>query len=245
MENFISKFISKKELEIILSKLKKFEDEDVKSNIFLEQYSTNDVVASELAWFIFMNDKMNDKNNMINNADFGFIDLGSGTGILGISLLFYGFKIIFIEKDVNAVNVLKQNLNYIITEYDEYFKSINFDVKNNFVIINKDINDLDESFFVNYKNFYVIMNPPFGAVKKNKHADKNFLEKAFNFNKVYSIHNFESEKTLNFLKSISSDFNFSFKILFEKDFIIKKQHFFHKKNKKTIKVIVVLFEKNK
>ncbi len=242
MENFISKFISKKELEIVLSKLKKFEDEDVKSNVFLEQYSTNDVIASELAWFIFMNDK----NNLPDKySDFGFVDLGSGTGILGISLLFYGFKVIFVEKDVDAVNVLKQNLDYIINKYDEYFKSIDFDVKNNFIIINKDVNDLDENFFINHKNFYVVMNPPFGAVKKNKHADKIFLEKAFNFNKIYSIHNFESEKTLNFLKSISNDFNFSFKILFEKNFIIKKQHFFHKKNKKIIKVIVAVFEKNK
>ncbi len=229
-------FISKKELEIILSKLIKFEDleRNDKNSILLEQYSTNDIVASDLLWHIYMNEK-NNKN---------FIDFGCGTGILGIGLLFFDFKIVFVEKDINAIEVLKQNLNFIFKEYEEYFKINNIDVKNNYVIINKDVNDLDEDFFLKYKSFFVVMNPPFGVKVKN--ADKNFLKVAFNFDKVYSIHNYNDsfkQKFFSFLDSFCKDYGFNYKVLFKKDFVIKKQYSFHKKSKKTIGVIVILYEK--
>ncbi len=235
-------FISKKELEILLSKLIKFEDLDEK-NVFLEQYSTDSIVASEFLWYIFMNEYSDFENNVFE----GFIDLGSGTGILGLGLLFFGFKIVFVEKDVNAINVLKQNLNFIFEEYEEYFKINNIDVKNNFVILNEDVNFLDENFFEKYKNFYVVMNPPFGV--KVKHADKNFLKVAFNFNKIYSIHNFNfssksfEDKFFSFLDSFCKEYEFNYFVLFKKDFVLKKQFSFHKKPKKSIKIIVLLFKK--
>ena len=73
----------------------------------------------------------------------------------------------------------------------------------------------------------VIMNPPFGAQKSNKKADRKFIEKGFEIAKVvYSIH---LKKTITFIEKLINSLNGT--ITYQKDYIfpIKDTFFFHKK----------------
>ncbi|QQG38449.1 MAG: methyltransferase [Candidatus Woesearchaeota archaeon] len=158
--------ISKKQLEITLSKLKDFE----KPNVSLEQYTTTPEIASEILNFALLNNDIKDKV---------IADLGCGNGILGIgSLLLGAKKVFFLDKDKDAIKLTKNNLKAIEKEFNIKFKKS---------FLNKDV------FEFNQKVDVVTQNPPFGVQKK--HADKPFLEKALSIsNKIYSIHKIESEK---------------------------------------------------
>jgi putative methylase len=116
--------LSKSQLAIQLSKLKPFENPDVK----LEQYSTDSEIAADVLWFAYMHGDI--KNKVI--ADFG-----CGNGILGIGCLLLGAKkVFFVDNDKNAIDVLKKNIahskNIVIINDD----IVNFNQKVNVVIQN-------------------------------------------------------------------------------------------------------------
>ena len=91
--------ISKSGLAITLSKLKLFE----KPNVKLEQYPTESEFAAEMLWFAFM------KNEIPGKV---IVDLGCGTGILGIGALIIGAeKVIFVDIDEKIIDVAKQIIN--------------------------------------------------------------------------------------------------------------------------------------
>ena len=77
---------SKKAVTVVLSGLKGFESPKVR----VEQYSTDAEIAAEVLWYAYM------------KGDIGkvSVDLGCGTGILGIGLLALGSeKVHFIDSD--------------------------------------------------------------------------------------------------------------------------------------------------
>ncbi len=87
----------RKELEIILSKLKDFKDKMPS----LEQYTTQPSIASELLWHAYLNDDI--ENKVV-------LDAGCGNGILGIGALLLGAKeVIFLDKHRSALNAVKDN----------------------------------------------------------------------------------------------------------------------------------------
>ena len=93
--------MNKKQLAIILSKLKTFE----KPKIKYEQYQTDPEIAAEIVWFAFMNNDI--KNKIV-------ADLGCGNGILGIAaLLLKAKKVYFVDIDNDAILLTKQNLNFL------------------------------------------------------------------------------------------------------------------------------------
>ncbi len=157
--------VSKKELAIILSRLKKFH----KASVKLEQYETDSEIASDVLWRAYMSGDISDKV---------IVDFGSGTGLLGIGCLILGAKkVYFVEIDKNAVNIAKNNL-------EEIKHFIKIKGKSDFII--SDVSDF------NKRVDLVIQNPPFGT--KQKHIDKKFLEKAFEIsNKIYSFHKVTSK----------------------------------------------------
>ena len=198
---------SKSSLAIALSSLKTFESPKINA----EQYATDSETAAAMLWNAFMIGDIQDKT---------IIDLGCGTGILGIGALLLGAKqVTFIDKDKNALFILKSNLKQTgITE--------------NFKIIEKDINNLDLT------GDLVIQNPPFGT--KQKHADRDFLKKAFKIAEiVYSLH---KEESIQFLKAFSKDNSFTITHSWRYNLPLKNTMNFHKSKIKYIAVILCRFQ---
>ncbi|MDD2678499.1 MAG: METTL5 family protein [Candidatus Nanoarchaeia archaeon] len=109
--------MNKKELEIILSKLKDYSDKKPS----LEQYITPSKNAADLLWSAYMNADIQGKI---------IIDAGCGNGILGIGALLLGAKkAIFIDIDKKAIMTAEENLKALKLK--------------NFELINSDIFDLD------------------------------------------------------------------------------------------------------
>lgn len=202
--------LTKSSLAIKLSKLKTFEEPSIKA----EQYSTDSEIAAELLWFAFM------KGDIDNKV---IADLGCGTGILGIGcLLLDAKKVYFVDNDNKALEILKSNIKNINNINDKN----QIDNKNRIIIKNLDIKNFDN------KVDTVIQNPPFGT--KQEHADKFFLEKAFQVAKiVYSFHKSTSE---NFINKISKDNNFIITNKFNFSFPLKQTMKYHKKRIQRIEV---------
>lgn len=152
--------MSKKEVCILLSKLKVFEGPDVR----LEQYPTDSEIAGEALWFAFMQGDIEKRV---------VADLGSGTGILGLGALLLGAKKAFlVDIDTNAMGLAMANQEFLEKETGKKLCAC---------FSAGDINVFDE------KADVVIMNPPFGT--KNEKADTMFLMKAMNLaNTIYSFH---------------------------------------------------------
>ena len=145
------------------------------------------------------------------------LDAASGPGILGIGCLLMGAKhVIFLDKDQAVMQICINNYNATKKEYEIG--------KAEFII--EDVSLFDAEVDI------VIQNPPFGT--KEKHADKKFLEKAFEVSKiVYSMHKFSTKK---FIEAITKDFNFRITHLWRYQFPIKAVHKYHKKPVKNIDV---------
>jgi predicted RNA methylase len=156
--------MSKQTLALELSKFKVFDD--AKQN--LEQYSTDSEIAASILWDAQMQNWIKDKS---------VIDLGAGTGILGIGCLLLGAKkVTFVEIDNDSINILKENLETLKAEFD-----INAEI----IISNLDIKNIDSKTLE--KADVVVQNPPFGTQEKN--MDSLFLEKAMILSdKVITMH---------------------------------------------------------
>ena len=187
----------KKELELILSKLKGFS----KPKFYLEQYETPSDIASTLLWYAFLDGNIENKT---------IADIGAGTGILGIgALLLNAKKVFFVEKDKEAIEILKENLSL-------------FNFKN-YEIINNDYINFNE------KVDTIIANPPFGRQSKE---GKKFIEllKRKNFNTAYIIW---EEAKMSYLKKVLKNFliveleKLKFPIKPKMEFHTKRKHYFN------------------
>ncbi len=147
-------------------------------------------------------------------------DLGCGTGILGKGALLLGAKkIFFVDNDENAMKLCRENVGRT--------------GKAEFLL--KDVEDFRK------KADTVIQNPPFGT--KTRHADKSFLEKAFEIaNVVYSIHKME---TRGFINELASRNGFETTNILEFEMPLKATQKFHKRRIHRIRVGCWRFEKSK
>jgi putative methylase len=163
----------------------------------LEQYSTDSEIAAEIIWFAYQNQDI--ENKIV-------ADLGCGTGTLGIGTLFFNpSKVFFVDIDERQLKHLETNLK--LQEFKDY------------EVICSDITKFDKKVDI------VFQNPPFGV--KNIHADKTFLEKAFNIsNVIYSFHKIESK---NFIEQISKNYNFVVTHFFKFEFPLKQTMNYHTK----------------
>lgn len=165
----------KKELSILLSRLKTFDNPSMK----LEQHPTDSEVAGEVLWAALMQGDVQGKV---------VADLGCGTGILGLGALLLGAKKAFlIDIDAEAIELAMQNKVFLEGESGQ---------KINAAFSAGDIGVFDEKVDV------VIMNPPFGT--KNESIDTVFLLKAMDVAKViYSFHKASTKQYINQLISES------------------------------------------
>ena len=168
--------MTKKELSILLSKLKIFDNPSMK----LEQHPTDSEVAGEVLWAAMMQGDI--QGEVV-------ADLGCGTGILGLGALLLGAKKAFlIDIDAEAVELAMQNKAFLEGEIGQ---------KINAVFSAGDIGVFDKKVDV------VIMNPPFGT--KNENIDTIFLLKAMDVAKViYSFHKVSTKQYIDQLISESS-----------------------------------------
>ena len=147
-------------------------------------------------------------------------DFGCGNGIFGIGALVLGAKKVYFI-DVCDLSIAKKNVKHL------GFRNASF--------LQRDISNFS------YKVDVVFQNPPFGVQKK--HADKIFLERAFNLAQhIYSIHKIESKS---FLEQISKEYCFHCKKLFTTNFLLKKSFPFHRKKAYPVLVGCWFFEKAK
>jgi putative methylase len=192
--------ISKKQLAVALSRLVLFE----KPKIKLEQYCTPSEIAATILWDAYMKGDVEDKT---------IADLGCGTGILGIGALLLGAsKVYFVEKDEDAIVVLKKNLESLDLE--------------DYEIIESDVSDFTQNVDI------VLQNPPFGT--RQKHVDKAFLEKAFSIaTMIYSFHKTSTDK---FVRAICKDYQFTVAERHNFAFPLRQMYKHHKKKIERIEV---------
>lgn len=173
----------------------------------LEQYPTDPEIAAEVLWNAYMLGDIKGRT---------IADLGCGTGILGIGAILLGAKkAYFIEKDASAVNVLKSNL-----------KDAGQAIGRRAEVVESDMTLFDE------KVDLVLQNPPFGT--REKHADRQFLEKAFSVSStVYSFH---KTSTRRFVQSFSEESGFTITNRFDFDFPLKQTLAHHKSRIRRIAV---------
>jgi len=167
---------SQKDLEVALSRLKSFENPSWK----LEQYPTPSPIAAEWIWNMALRREV---------AGRAFLDAGCGAGILGMGLLLMGARVAyFLDQDEQAMQICKDNYISLKKEYE--IGEANFMVH--------DIQLFDGEVDI------VAQNPPFGT--KNEHADRKFLEKAFEVaSVVYSMHKYS---TKSFVEAMCKDYKF-------------------------------------
>ncbi|MFP4118562.1 MAG: METTL5 family protein [Candidatus Woesearchaeota archaeon] len=157
---------SQKELAIFLSRLKPFK----RADRTLEQYPTDSNIAARMLWTAHLEGAL--KDSVV-------IDLGCGTGILGIGALIMGArKVIMVDTDASVKETLRENLEMLQKEYviepEEMVDIVTNDVR---------FFRTDEK----KEECTVLMNPPFGT--SITHADTVFLETAFRSGShIYTMH---------------------------------------------------------
>lgn len=201
----------KKQLEIFLSNLKEMEDPDM----FEEQYTTPGDIAAEIALFAYHRGDIEGKT---------VIDLGSGTGRLGIASLLLGSKkTYFVEKDKRAVEILIDNLKTLT-------------LKTNQILGEYEITEGD-ALLVLLRGDTIIQNPPFGTKKRK--MDTKFLKKAFEIgNVVYSLH---KKGNYDFIRNFALENGFELVEMEDLNFPIKAMFEVHKKRKVIIEVELYRF----
>jgi len=194
--------LKKKELEIVLSKLKDIPNP--KSN--LEQYTIPGGLAAEILNLALLSGDIENKR---------ILDLGCGTGRLSIgSALLKAKQVIGVDIDEEVLKIANENIK--IAEELTGKK-----IKNNLRFDKKDVSEIDE------KVDTVIQNPPFGIQKL--HADRLFLKKALECgNKIYSLHR-SYEKTRNFLTAFVKENKGKLEKIIRFNFRIPYMFKFHEK----------------
>lgn len=174
-------------------------------NHLAEQYPMDSEIAADVLWDASLKGDIENKT---------VADLGCGTGILGIGALLLGAKrVMFLDADEKALALLRKNLGQV-------------GMNQGFEITQADVRQFAT------KVDTVVQNPPFGT--RSKHADKVFLEIAFDTaHVVYSFHKLTSDA---FVKAICDDHLFKVTQRYEFDLPIKASQLFHRIPIKRIKV---------
>jgi putative methylase len=174
----------------------------------LEQYMTPATIAADIIFTAYQWEDIEEKT---------VIDLGCGTGIFAVGAALMGAKnVLGFDVDPSVIFLAK-----------EYVKTKNLPIEFNV----KDVTEVDVPCDT------ILMNPPFGAQKRNLKADRKFLEKGFEIAQVlYSIH---LEKTAPFLEKMIA--SMGGKITYQKEYLfpIKWMFDFHYKQMVSYKVLLL------
>ncbi len=219
--------IRKKNLISIVQSMKGFEQPEAR----LEQYITDATSTVDLLYYITV-----DNNDIVDNV---ILDLGAGTGRLGLTCLLLGAKIVVaVEKDANAIRILQENASNL--ELQPYIHILQKDLSQ---LLDIDKNEILE--VLNKKNsdskIICVMNPPFGVQVRN--ADRPFLKFAMEVSdKIYSIH-LSNQKTRTYFHKFVDYHGWQISSIHSQTMYIEGSFSFHKKRQKEILADVYKFEK--
>jgi putative methylase len=203
----VRSMISKQSLAVALSRLRTF----AAAKPGLEQYPTESNLAAELLWEAYL------RTDLCGRV----VDLGSGTGILAIGAAILGAHVVAVEKDPEAVKVLRENI--------ELYEG----VSERLSVHDGDVRDYREPAAC------VLMNPPFGT--QELHADRLFLERAFELApRIYSIHKSVTES---FLHRFASEHDFKITWQLRRKLPLKQTMAHHTKKRAYVEVTLCRFEK--
>lgn len=210
--------LNKKQLEIILSKLKTVETPKPS----LEQYTIPGDLAAQILNLALLNGDIKDKI---------VFDLGCGSGRLAIGSFLLGAReAVGIDIDGNVLETAEENFHTLQKLFSE------LKLKGSIKFILSDIKSFSE------RCDTVIQNPPFGVQSDN--LDKIFLEKALECGKkIYSLHKGEYEKTRETVTKFVESKGGKVEKIIPYKFSIPHMFKFHKKLKKEVSVDLYVIRK--
>ncbi len=223
--------IKKKNLISIVQSMQGFQS----PNVLLEQYVTDSISTVDFLYYIAV-----DNREILDNI---IIDLGAGTGRLGLTSLLLGAAHVFaVEVDSEAINIMKKNAEMLdlIPHIDTTQIDISQISVENLSSLRNQIHDFKESEY-NDASIVCIMNPPFGIQKKN--ADRPFLKLAMELTDIiYSIH-LSNEKSRAFIKRFAISNGWQVTSIHSQIMKLENAFQFHKKKRKDILTDVYRLEK--
>ena len=206
------KKMSKSRLAMILSRMEGFNAPKVRQ----EQYLMDSEIGASVLWHAYL---LGDIDNKV------IVDLGCGTGILGIGAMLMGAKhVIFVETDKDALEIAKNNILKVKSE--TYTKGTAELICNNIgdVLVHGDV---------------VMQNPPFGT--KVKHSDLLFLKQAIITAPI--LYSFHKSETTPFLERFSAKHNLKISHNWRFRFPLKASLPFHRRQIHRIDVSCFRFER--
>ena len=173
----------------------------------LEQYLTPAPVAADALFFAAQHGDIIDQR---------VGDLGCGTGILAVGAMLLGAaEVVAIDIDDGSVEVGRKFADGMGLEIDWRVGDI------------KELHDELDT---------VVMNPPFGAQRQGRHADRAFLEKAFECARV--VYSFHMASTWLFVEREAQAAGFTVTHKNKYEFSIKHMFDFHRKERQDIDVLL-------
>ncbi len=208
----MSKKLSKSSLAIILSRLEGFK----KPKVRVEQYSMDLEVGADVLWNMAFLDKIEGKVS---------VDLGCGSGLLGLGMLILGAKkVYFVDIDKEVLKIAENNYKMLKSEGL---------IEGKAVFKNMDVKEFKQ------KCGLLIQNPPFGV--KVRHADKVFLEQAIRISPV--VYSFHKSESINFMRAFCEDNKVRITHKWDFNWGLKQTLKFHRKRVHRIKVSCFRLEK--
>ncbi|MXR52115.1 methyltransferase [Halovenus sp. WSH3] len=176
----------------------------------LEQYRTPPELASYLVHVADLQGDIEDRT---------VVDLGCGTGMLGLAATLRGpRRVIGVDIDAAALHTAQENRGRIAAKSSVSWVQA----------------DATQVPLAPDEETTVVMNPPFGAQDGNEHADRAFLETTAEIASVsYSIHNAGSSE---FVESFAADHGGEMTHAYSAEFDLPKTFEHHSAESKTIDV---------
>lgn len=208
----MQQIMSKSRLAIVLSGLERFNEPKVRQ----EQYPMDSEIGASLLWNAYLLEDIGEKS---------IVDLGCGTGILGIgALLLNAKRLMFVDSDKKALDIAKNNVSKLKSE-GYRMRIAEF--------ICMDVEEVDT------KADIALENPPFGT--KVKHKDVVFLEKALKIAPI--VYSFHKSETKVFLKRFADKNNAEITHIWDYKFPLKCTFEFHRRQIHRINASCFRFEK--
>lgn len=198
-------------------------DDFPEPSVELEQYLTSPEIAAHLAHLAHLQGDL---------ADATVVDLGTGTGMLAIATAFAEpARVVGVDVDGDALAHARENERRVC----ERERRPDSD-RPPIAWVQADV----ERIPLSLANATVVSNPPFGAQRNHRHADRRFLETARRIGVVsYTIHN---EGSRSFVESFAADEGGTVTHAFRATLPIDRRFSFHDSSTETVDAEVFRIE---